>query len=683
MANLDINQYTSKIWNTANLLIGAGIKQSEFPKLMMPFFALVLLESRIIQKMKESLKEDFDTEEISTLNEIQKADFIQEFKKQRGYNELVVKEGTTLRDIVHNEPSFHEDFDAYLNGFDALTQNILGITPTEEIKGLDINGAKSTLRNKEILLSTVKEWALIDLTPLFENLAITTLEEHIKYKWADISAATSGEQYTPRDIIQLMTDIVSKRIQLDTSEMITVYDPTCGGGSLLFGTADELEKQGYCIKTYGQEWNDTLYALSWIEMLVRKDSEIYYGNTLTDTKIQQSQKFHIIVANPPHGISWKGFQSDVEKDQTQRFAFYPSNTDSQLLFAQHILHHVHEKGIALVVHNGSALFSGDAGSGESNIRKHFFDNDWVEAIIQLPQDEFYNTNIHTYLWIFNKNKPDTQKNKVMLIDSKNLHSTLKKTLGKKRKEIREEDRKKIVDILQNFSDEEDFVQIFDKDYFYYNKQTIQLTNVDINGKSIKDQLTKNKKSISIKATKITFSNQVWDEAYLVQDNAATEQATIVKEQISSIDCQDRTLRIETKDGTYYYDSEKMTIILESGGQKAELGHGIIKIKHKYTKKSKTKASKLIITVDLIPDYEKDYEKTPYSRVAETNIKLIDSFLKKYITKPYVKLDCKVGTKINFNEVFYKPKPLRSLIDIKADIASLEAELDSLENELNL
>lgn len=196
----------------------------------------------------------------------------------------------------------------------------------------------------------------------------------------------------------------------------------------------------------------------------------YYGNTLTDIKIQQSQKFHIIVANPPHGISWKGFQSDVEKDQTQRFAFCPSNTDSQLLFAQHILHHVHEKGIALVVHNGSALFSGDAGSGESNIRKHFFDNDWVEAIIQLPQDEFFNTNIHTYLWVFNKNKPDTQKNKVMLIDSKELYSNLKRRLGKKRREIREEDRKKIVGILQNFSDEEDFVRIFDKDHFYYNKR---------------------------------------------------------------------------------------------------------------------------------------------------------------------------------------------------------------------
>lgn len=166
-----------------------------------------------------------------------------------------------------------------MHGFDDVTQNILGISPTEEIKGLDINGAKSTLRNKEILLPTVKEWALIDLTPLFENLAITTLEEHIKYKWADISAATSGEQYTPRDIIQLMTDIVSKRIHFDKSELITVYDPTCGGGSLLFGTADELEKQGYCIKTYGQEWNDTLYALSWIEMLVRKDSEILWKHT--------------------------------------------------------------------------------------------------------------------------------------------------------------------------------------------------------------------------------------------------------------------------------------------------------------------------------------------------------------------------------------------------------------------
>jgi type I restriction enzyme M protein len=217
----------------------------------------------------------------------------------------------------------------------------------------------------------------------FNNSEITTLEEHIKRRWADISAETAGEQYTPDDIIALVAEIVSTKIK-DTGKIVTIYDPTSGGGNLLFG----------------QDWNDALYALAKIESRFRKDSTIRYGNSLTDTYFSH-QTFDVVVANPPYGVDWKGYWDDILRDELGRFKALPSVSDGQLLFTQHIVSQLDDSGISVVVHNGSTLFSGDAGSGESEIRKYFFDNDYVEAIIQLPTDEFFNTNIYTYLWVFN------------------------------------------------------------------------------------------------------------------------------------------------------------------------------------------------------------------------------------------------------------------------------------------
>ena len=177
---------------------------------------------------------------------------------------------------------------------------------------------------------------------------------------------------------------------------------------------------------------------------LEKDTAIEYGNTLTDIGKFWDKSFNVVVANPPYGVDWKGYEKDIKNDTTERFVALPSISDGQFLFTQHILHKLTDDGMSVVVHNGSTLFSGDAGSGESNIRKHFFDKDWVEAIVQMPTDEFFNTGIYTYLWIFNKNKPADRKNKVMLINASELYIPLKKSKGKKRKEMDLPNRNKIV-----------------------------------------------------------------------------------------------------------------------------------------------------------------------------------------------------------------------------------------------
>ncbi|MBO3100251.1 MULTISPECIES: class I SAM-dependent DNA methyltransferase [Gelidibacter] len=692
----NILQYESKIWSTADLLIASGIKTSDFPKYMMPYFAMIMLESRLVRHYKILLN-DFGASTYDDIDNIE--DFIEEFKDSNlGYNDLVIKQQKTLAEICRNDKTFDNDFETYLKAFDPDTKELLGVDRgnTEE-KYLDISGVSGQLRKKGILFDTVKKWSEIDLTD-FNNSDITTLEEHIKRKWADISAETAGEQYTPDDIIALISEIILSKIE-DNDAFLTIYDPTCGGGNLLFGVEDKIqERYNRPTKTYGEDWSDSLYALAKIESRFRTDSDIRYGNTLTNISFIEKQ-FDVIVANPPYGVDWKGYKKDIENDTTERFHALPSISDGQFLFTQHILSQLDAKGLSVVVHNGSTLFSGDAGSGESNIRKYFFDNDWVEAIIQMPTDEFFNTGIYTYLWVFNKNKIEDRKDKVILINGSNFFQPLKKSKGKKRKEMVFENRKTIVDALTNFKDT-DYAKVFDKWHFYFNKQAIMLTNVDENSKTFESQLPvkKNKegekiraKSIKLNPTKII---QITDEETIeitdfeIETFDAKKHKSLfdyfndeLKPLVNSLDYKEANLKVATAKKCYYFDADKETIIEETKESKTALGNGKIVVKTSFKKATKTKEANISIRVELTPDYEKDYEIIPYSPIDTENQRNIANFMAQYITKPFRYIENTIGVEINFNKVFYKPEQLRSLHEITTDLNDLENKLSDLEQEL--
>lgn len=696
--SINILKYESDIWKTADLLIGAGIKQSDFPKFMMPFFALVMVESRLIRESKR-----IEAEEGKENME----DFLEIFQLEGlGYNDYVIRKGITLKDICKNDKTFDSDFDAYLKAFDAETKYLLGVDKgNEEERFLDITGVYGLLKKKRIHFDTIKAWSEIDLLP-FNNSEITTLEEHIKRKWADISAETAGEQYTPYDIIALISELIATKIE-DNNEFLTVYDATCGGGNLLFGVEDKIQEiSDRPTATYGQEWNDTLFALAKIESRFRKDTEIEYGNTITETGKFFDKTFNIAVANPPYGVDWKGYESDVKKDETGRFVALPSISDGQFLFTQHILSKLDDhNGFGVIVHNGSTLFSGDAGSGESNIRKHFFDNDWVEALIQMPQDEFFNTGIYTYLWVFNKNKPAERKDKVILIDGSNQWELLKKSKGKKRRQMNADNRKSIVDAFVNFEDVivdgKEMAKVFDKWHFYYNKQSIILTNVDENGKAIQMPTKTNRagetveeKSIKLNPTKVEFVTLDGEVKELSDFEITTfDKSTYasledyfnqeVKELINSIDYKESNLKIQTSKTIYSYDTEKETIVEQVGNATTELGNGKILVKAAYKKSTKTKDAFIQITVELTKDTVKDYEIIPYLPIEEDNQKQIADFMAKYVTRPFEYSDNVIGVEINFNKIFYVPEKLTPITDLQAALESLEKELVNLENELEL
>jgi len=691
--NINILKYESEVWKTADLLIGAGIKQSDFPKYMMPFFALIMVESRLIREA-ERLETEVGREDIE--------DFIEMFNLEGlGYNDFVIRKKKTLKTICQNDKTFDVDFHAYLKAFDGETKYLLGVDKgTEEEKFLDISGITGQLKKKRILFDTVKAWSEIDLTP-FNNSEITTLEEHIKRKWADISAETAGEQYTPDDIISLISEIIATKIE-NNGKFLTIYDPTCGGGNLLFGVEDKIQEiyPNRPTATYGQEWNGTLFALAKIESRFRKDTAIEYGNTLTDIGKFWDKSFNIVVANPPYGVDWKGYEKDIKNDTTERFVALPSISDGQFLFTQHIMHKLADDGMSIVVHNGSTLFSGDAGSGESNIRKHFFEKDWVEAIVQMPTDEFFNTGIYTYLWIFNKKKPAERKDKVMLINASDLYIPLKKSKGKKRKEMDLPNRTKIVQALTEFKDNE-FSKVFDKWHFYYNRQSILLTNIDENGIAIempvkmgKDGASKEEKSIKLNPTKIKQEDEetpIEITEFEITNFDKTKYQNLdhyfeegIKPLLAELDYKEKNLTVFTKDSSYYYDSDKDSIIKQNKKEKTELGCGKIAIKASLKKENKTKQAKSItITVELTKDIQKDYEIIPYSPIEATNQKCISDFMAKFVYKPFEYLDKLIGVEINFNKVFYKPEKLREISVIVKDLDILENDLEKLENDLSI
>ncbi|CAG0998894.1 Type I restriction enzyme EcoKI M protein [Flavobacteriales bacterium] len=691
--SINILKYESEVWKTADFLRGAGIKESDFPKYMMPFFALIMVESRMLREVK-NLEE--------TLGRDDEDEFIEMFRvEEAAYNDYAVRKNKTLKDICKNDKTFDVDFHSYLKAFDNETKYLLGVDKgTEEEKFLDISGIAAQLKKKRILFDTVKAWSEIDLTP-FNNSEITTLEEHIKRKWADISAETAGEQYTPDDIISLISEIIATKIE-DNGKFLTIYDPTCGGGNLLFGVEDKIQEihPNRPTATYGQEWNGTLYALAKIESRFRKDTAIEYGNTLTDIGKFWDKTFNVIVANPPYGVDWKGYEKDIRNDTTERFVALPSISDGQFLFTQHILHKLADDGLSIVVHNGSTLFSGDAGSGESNIRKHFFEKDWVEAIVQMPTDEFFNTGIYTYLWIFNKNKAAERKDKVMLINASELYIPLKKSKGKKRKEMDLTNRSKIVKALTEFKDNE-FAKVFDKWHFYYNRQSIMLTNIDENGKAIempvktsKDGEEKEEKSIKLTPTKIIQSddeNPIEITEFDITTFDSTKYSSLehyfeagIKPLLAELDYKEKKLTVFTKDASYYFDADKETLIEQTKKEKTELGCGKIVIRAALKKDSKTKQPKSInITTELTQNFQKDYEIIPYSPDEATNQQNIADFMAKYVFKPFEYLDNVIGVEINFNKVFYIPVKLEEVSTLTANLSELEKELKNLENDLAL
>lgn len=686
-----LQAYENKIWDTAKILYAHSFKPSEWPNLMMPFFALVLVESRIVRSMNEKIKEievelevPFDRandEHVELLND-------SVFAQNYGYHPELVKNGRTIWSLCETQPSnFYSRLIDYLAKYDTETKTLLGVGYAEGTsKHLDLQGVIGSLNAKnqgtvDVLYDFTKAWAQIDLS-IFNNSEVTTIEEHIKRKWADISAETAGQHYTPFDIIELCTDINVAIAPIDPEGSWEVYDMTCGGGNFVFGLEDSLRDlyPNLSVHSYGQEYNDQLYALGAIESRFRPSAHIKYGNTLTNDRFT-GQQFGSVIGNPPYGTAWDKFKDSILKDKTGRFSAdkLPPISDSQMLFLQHAVHHMKNNGVGSIVHNGSPLTSGDAEGGESNIRKYLLKElDVVQAIIQLPQSIFFNTGISTYIWVLNKAKPANLKGKVMLINAENMFTKLKKSLNKKSNIVDVNERKLIVKTLLDAVDT-DICKVVSVDQLMYNKVEIEITRLDENGQAVKEttKVDKNGNEVSvaeklsnIKGIKIGLSEEsevltlnVFDDLITLENLTDAE----LKQKISDSE----RLEITSGSDTYVYSTEEN--IVEKNG--VSLGKGVLSIK--VNKPKKTEDNQVKIEVSISPLKEKDSEITPFDSENEKNEKIINDFLAKWVKEPHKIVEKKEGCEINFNKAFPKKIEMRKSSDILAELSALDKELGEI------
>lgn len=676
--------YADTIWKTADTLRGAGVKEGDFPSFMMPFFALMLLESRLRRFKNEKVAEferamgvKFDTEQQ------EHRDWLAASAKaaNKGYHrELLMHDKGLKETCLVPGGNFRNRLIAHLDLYDPQTKRLLGLGYAEgDPKFLDIQGKASDLfsRPNSPLYAFAVKWSAIDLTK-FSNSEVTTIEEHIKRRWGDISAETAGEQYTPSDVIDLCTALIVelRKEGRHSAGIADIYDMACGGGNFLFATEDAL-RQAFpklSVRTRGQELNDALYALAAIEARFREDARIERENTLTND-LFLADKFDVIVANPPYGVDWKDSKAGVEADASGRFSSdrYPSISDGQLLFLQHAAFHLSETGVATVIHNGSTLFSGEAGGGESETRKWLLkEHDIVEAIVQLPKGEFFNTGISTYVWILNKAKPKARKGHVLLINAETCFTKLDRNLNQKNCKIDDESRDRIVSAFRAFEDGP-ISKNLSIDELLYNKVDIEMHRHDEDMRGISE-------TTLIEAAKVTVS---FDGASFVIDDGYLDTADFAdwsaKELIAHFNERARHASITqfVVVGCKKYVRQNETGAITANG-KAK-GLGVLSAKAKISRSKGEEYVKVALSIG--PLWEKDTEIVPYSSSEIANDQLIEGFLERWLTEPWRIVGKKLGSEINFNRVFPRKTTVRSNKAITDDIVAIEKAMARLEAEI--
>ncbi|MBP7072653.1 MAG: SAM-dependent DNA methyltransferase [Clostridia bacterium] len=393
------------------------------------------------------------------------------------------KKCVTFEDLIGDSDNINANFMEFLTSYSPRIENI--------IKGLKFKEEVEFMIKKGILFEVVKAFSEVDFHPdTTDQLSMGYIFEEIirTYK----SNAEAGDHYTPREVIELCVDLmVAENIDELKKEgkIIRVYDGCCGTGGMLTVTKrklGELLGSDERVRLFGQDNNPEAYAICCAEMLMLGEDvkNIYEGNTLTEDHLK-GEKFDILITNPPFGVEWKTEKAIVEKElnsPNNRFvAGTPRVSDGQLLFLQNLLAKAEKNARIAIILNGSPLFSGDAESGESEIRRYVLENNLLEAIVALPDQMFYNTGIFSYIWILSRSKSEKRDKKVQLINAVDFWEPQQpKSLGNKRKFISADNRKRIVELYSKF-EENKYSRVFDNTDFGYHKVTVERPLRDENG----------------------------------------------------------------------------------------------------------------------------------------------------------------------------------------------------------
>lgn len=463
----NFSQTAAFIWSVADLLRG-DFKQSQYGRIILPFTLLRRLEC-VLEDTKADVVAESQRIAEKGLSEEAQEKFLIRASKRPFYN-------ISPMDLSKmGQSDIKDNLNTYVQSFSKDAREIFEHFKFEEFVG--------QLADANLLYKVVQMFANTDLSPeTISNHEMGFVFEELIRRFAESSNETAGEHFTPRDIVRLTTSLVFMEDDdaLTKDGIIrTIYDPTAGtGGFLSSGMEYVLELNPDAVmRTYGQELNPESYAICKADMLIKGQevNNIKLGNTLSNDQLV-AEKFDYMLSNPPFGVDWKKISGEINDEHTQkgfdgRFgAGLPRVSDGSLLFLMHLLskmqnttantqantdnnansRHDHQGSRIGIILNGSPLFTGGAGSGESEIRRYILEADLLEAIIALPNDMFYNTGIATYIWILSNKKAAERRGKVQLIDGSNLYSKMRKSLGSKRNEMNDDDIKTITKSFGNF-----------------------------------------------------------------------------------------------------------------------------------------------------------------------------------------------------------------------------------------
>jgi type I restriction enzyme M protein len=475
-------EISSLIWNICDDVLRGLFKPHEYGDVIIPFIVLRRLDC-IIEPHKEEvislyqqLKNDID--DISPI-----------IKKKTGlvfYNHSNYDLNRLKGDTSHLKINFNN----YINGY---SQNVFEILEHFQLE----KPVEKLLKNNKLYL-LIDKLSEVDFHPnVVDNHTMGMIFEELLRKFSEMSNETSGEHYTPRDIITLLVSIVlsgSKENLKGEGLIRSIFDCCCGtGGILTIGKKwiEENVSEKIIINLFGQELNPQTYSICKSDFLITGENpdNIKLGSSLSDDHYT-GKKFDYQITNPPFGVSWKSEEKYVKTESENpngRFSVgTPRSSDGSLLFLQHLISKFKDDNSRIgIVFNGSPLFSGDSGSGESEIRKWIIENDWLECVVQLPDQLFFNTGITTYLWILSKKKSKERRGKIQLIDGSNHYRPLKKSLGSKRKEVSEKGKEYILKVYNDFK-ENDISKIYPNEFFGYRKLTIEQPLVQ-DGKVVMDK----------------------------------------------------------------------------------------------------------------------------------------------------------------------------------------------------
>lgn len=488
-----IFQITDKVlWNV--------FKKNEIGDVLLPFVVIRRLDC-ILDPVNAKVRESYNKFKDKVSEE--KLDPI--LRKAAGGLQFYNTSKHTLESLKENPKTIEIDFNNYLNGFNIEVRDI--------IDNFQFDKVIARLVKNKLLYQMIDAISQVDLhTDKVDNHNMGYIFEELIRISNEQSNETAGEHFTPRDVIELMIKVVfstEKDTLAQPGIIRTIYDPALGTGGMINLAKnyilDELckdSKHKPTIKTFGQEINEQSYAIAKSEALITGENSdnIRHGNTFTEDRFPDKH-FHYMFANPPYGVTWSKdadyIQNESANPAGRFYAGLPGSSDGQLLFLQHMISKMEREGSKIaVVTNGSPLFTGNAGGGESDIRKWIISNDWLECIVSLPKDLFYNTGINTYIWFLNNNKSKKRKGKVQLINAnvpedktngtEGFCRPEKRSLGNKRNKIESFHIEKLVEIYTSFKEGKN-CKIFNNDDFGYYQITVEQPEYDANGKSVKDK----------------------------------------------------------------------------------------------------------------------------------------------------------------------------------------------------